>query len=245
MIPIPAIIAAGKALFGTAITFLTTQAPVIIKTGVTALSKNAVSLINLGQFIPKTASILKTKEINKQLFNLVGNFSKVSKPFEKLGVDILDNYSNTIKNTINNFSSENKLPNFLSHSLELKTNSLKREITDLYEKEIGNIFSLNNESLLNILEKNTGLNKETSLKEFALESVEKTHNKLILELKEHSKNQQELIKSELHILNNSKLKESENLEREFESIRKCYEDEVAMKNKINNLNNVLYKLEKL
>ena len=99
--------------------------------------------------------------------------------------------------------------------------------------------------MLNILEQNTGLNKETNLKKFALESVEKTHNKLISELKEHSKNQQELIKSELHKLNNSKLKESENLEREFEAIRKCYEDEATMKNKINNLNNVLHKLEKL
>lgn len=245
MIPIPAIIAAGSALISTAITFITTQAPLIIKTGVTALSKNAVSLINLGSFIPKTANILKTKEINRQLFNLIGSFSKTAKPFEKLGMNVLDGYSNTIKSTLNNFSSDYKLPNFLSDTLENKTNSFKKNISDLYEREMGNIFSLNNESLLNILEQNTGLKKEENLREFALKSVEKTHNKLIQELKKHSKNQQELIKYELQRLNSNKLKEAENLESELESIKKYYEDETIIKSKINNLNSVLYKLERL
>ncbi len=245
MIPIPAILAIGKAFIGSAITFVTTQAPLLIKNGVSILSKNALLLMDAGKFIPKLATITKTKEINKQLFNIVGNYAKNSKPFEELGKNVLDTYSNTIKNTINNFSSEYKLPSFLSDTLEKKTDSLKNNISDFYEKEISKSFSLNNQSLLNILEQNSSVEKEKELKKFTLESIEKTHNNLIKDLKEHSKNQQELIKYELSKLKENQFKEAENLQLELDSIKKCYTDETLMNNKIGKLNNVLYKLEKL
>lgn len=245
MIPIPAIIAVGKALIGSAIAFVTTQAPLLIKSCVSVLSRNALLLMEAGKFIPKLANIAKTKEINKQLFNLVGNYAKNSKPFEELGKSLLDTYSGTVKKTLNNFSSEYKLPSFLSDTLERKTDSLKSNLSDFYEKEISKSFSLNNESLLNILEKTSSFEKEKELKKFTLESVEKTHANLIKDLKKHSENQQELIKHELKKLKENQFKEAENLQLELDSIKKCYTDEEKIKNKISNLNNVLYKLEKL
>lgn len=247
MIPflISTVLASSKAIIGTAISFLTVKAPLLVKSGVAILSKNAINLINFGKFIPKSANIITTKKINKELFNLATKYADDSKPFEDLAKNILGNYSDTIKLTLDKFSSEYKLPDFLINNLEYKTKSFKNNISDLYEKEISKTFSLNNKSLLNILEEHTSLEKEKMLRNFTLEYVEKTHEKFIEEFKTYSKNQQDLITEELINLDKNKSKELENLQNELELINKCYKNEVEISNKINNLNNILYKLQKI
>lgn len=245
MISIPAIIAAGKAWIAPAIKFIVTNAPILIKNTWAFISKNIFNLLYLGQFIPKTASIPKIKEVNNEFTNLVTKYSNETKPLEAMGKDLLKNYSNIIKDSILNISKETEIPDYIIKNLDFETSKLINNLNNFYEKEIGNKFSFNNEKLLDILKQDTSEEKKIDLENFAKDSLESSHDNLFKQVKLFSEKQYILIINELMKLKESQINEATIMEKELNDIKNNYENKQAKELLINNYNSILYKLEKL
>lgn len=207
--------------------------------------KKIFSLAKAPPYNPETANIEDTKKINELIVKCVDNYGAKAKEFESYAKIILDEYYLRIVKELDSFSSVETLPDFLYNALKRETELLKEKIDNSYHKEISQIFSLNNNTLIDILRKNPGSQKENALKSLAIDALEKANNNFITYFKNVLKTQQTLFETEINKIKTGKIVESEHCYNEFESLKDNITNNINLEDTILKLNLSLAKLEKI
>lgn len=126
------------------------------------VSEKISSLGEAGSYEPRTASVDETRKINELLENCIRSYSKEAEKYDEIAEDILEEQFRILRERlieINNISSEKIIEDYIFKSFENNLSYIKKDLNKIYSKQISNVFSLNNNKLLDILKLDKGSEK--------------------------------------------------------------------------------------
>lgn len=202
---------------------------------------------NFFKYDSKTATIDDTKKINEILENCINHYKPEAKKFDEILMNYADRQISEIIKILKEVNKEYEIINeYIFLQLEYQKNITLSTLKNAHSKKIDNIFSLNNNELLDILKLENDRLREDSLNKLVLEGLEKANIDSINELEEILKCQEKIVSKEIE-KNNSLFEEQLNGElKEIEKIQNAIKDnreDLLKKKVIYNL--ILTKLEKL
>lgn len=164
------------------------------------VSEKISSLGEAGSYEPRTASVDETRKINELLENCIRSYSKEAEKYDEIAEDILEEQFRILRERlieINNISSEKIIEDYIFKSFENNLSYIKKDLNKIYSKRISNVFSLNNNKLLDILKLDKGSEKNRRLRELGIETITKANDKLMKEVKNFVEEQQTFISNRL------------------------------------------------
>lgn len=164
------------------------------------VSEKISSLGEAGSYEPRTASVDETRKINELLENCIRSYSKEAEKYDEIAEDILEEQFRILRERlieINNISSEKIIEDYIFKSFENNLSYIKKDLNKIYSKQISNVFSLNNNKLLDILKLDKGSEKNRRLRELGIETITKANDKLMKEVKNFVEEQQTFISNRL------------------------------------------------
>lgn len=181
--------------------------------------KEVFSISETPSYDRENATIDETKKINELLQKCVDNYGDEAKKYEEFAKEILEEYLENVYETLEVFKKDNIIPDYIFKSLNYQTEILSNSIDNLYISGINNVFSLNNNQLLDVLKLNSGREKEKKIQEIAINALNTTNDIFIKKINHSLKIQQDLIIEELKKLLDSKNREKYAIEEEFDKIK--------------------------
>lgn len=164
------------------------------------VSEKISSLGEAGSYEPRTASVDETRKINELLENCIRSYSKEAEKYDEIAEEILEGQFRILRERlieINNISSEKIIEDYIFKSFENNLSYIKKDLNKIYSKQISNVFSLNNNKLLDILKLDKGSEKNRRLRELGIETITKANDKLMKEVKNFVEEQQTFISNRL------------------------------------------------
>ena len=102
----------------------------------------------------------------------------------------------------------------------LKSKEIIRSLDNIYTRQLVNVFSINNNELIDILKKEKGIGKKNDLTNLAKKTLKKANDELLKALAENVKEQQEFIEAKLENYLKDRVNLLETSKRESENILK-------------------------
>lgn len=242
---------------GNAITSVAKKVYVVIKenlgeiaSGVaTWIKENIFNLNEAPSYTPENATVDETKKINELIEKCIDGYSKESKECDEMTQKVVTDRFETIKKQlekVNKMSNPPIIDEYIFQIFQLKLKEIKESLENVYSKEIANVFSLNNNKLLDILKLDKGFEKKNRLNNLAQETIEKANKKLTNDLEKAVKKQQDFIMEKL----NRYIKDRQNIletsKRETEKIIKMSEEDKEERQKLlAKYDNIIEKLDLL
>lgn len=165
------------------------------------VAENIFNLRDAGSYNSETASVDETKKINELLNNCIESYRKEAEKYDEMAEVILEEQFNLLRNKlieINEISSEKIIEDYIFKSFENNLLYIKKDLEKIYSKQIANVFSLNNNNLLDILKLDKGKEKNDKLKKLGIETITKANNQLMEELSNFVLEQQVFISERLN-----------------------------------------------
>lgn len=165
------------------------------------VTENILKIEKTGPYNSRTATVEETKKINELLNKCIDNYKKEAEKYDDMAEEILETQFNLMKSKleeINNISSEKIIEDYIFKSFENNLKYIKKNVYKIYSKQISNVFSLNNNDLLEILKLNAGDNKNNKLKKLGIDAITSANNQLMQELSKFVLEQQNFISDRLN-----------------------------------------------
>ena len=224
----------------------------IISGVATWIKENIFDLNEAPSYIPEKATMSETEKINELIEKCIEGYSKESKMYDEKTKDIVENHFQEIKNKLKEINKEEETPiidNYIFDMFEMRVGEVKRSLDNIYSKQIANVFSLNNNKLLNILKMEKGPEKKKELNNLAKRTLEKAYQTIKKVSKEAIDEQQDFIMEKLlkYIIDRQSLSETSKKETEniIDSLGKDKEERQKLEAKYDNIIDKLDLLETL
>jgi hypothetical protein len=247
-------------IIGNAISSVAKKVYVVIKENLgdvmssvaTWIKENIFDLNEAPSYTPENATVDETKKINELIEKCIDGYSKESKECDQMTQKVVTERFKTIielLDKVNEMSNPPIIDEYIFQIFQLKLKEINESLDNIYSKQIANVFSLNNNKLLNILKLDKGFEKKNKLNNLAKETIENANKELTRNLKGAVEKQQNFIMEKLNrymedrqnILEISK-KETENI---IDSLGKDKEDRQKLEAKYDNIIDKLDLLENL
>ena len=247
-------------IIGNAISSVAKKVYVVIKENLgdvmssvaTWIKENIFDLNEAPSYTPENATVDETKKINELIEKCIDGYSKESKECDQMTQKVVTERFKTIielLDKVNEMSNPPIIDEYIFQIFQLKLKEINESLDNIYSKQIANVFSLNNNKLLNILKLDKGFEKKNKLNNLAKETIENANKELTRNLKGAVEKQQNFIMEKLNrymedrqnILEISK-KETENI---IDSLGKDKEDRQKLEAKYDNIIDKLDLLESL
>ena len=187
--------------------------------------KNIFSLNEAPSYDPKTATVDETKKINELIGKCVDNYSGEAEEYEIVVKKIVRTRFQKIKTLleeVNEINEEDEpiIDDNIFNIFRLKSKEIIRSLNDVYTRQIINVFSLNNNELIDILKKEKDIGKKNDLINLAKKTLKRANDELLKALAENVKEQQEFIETKLENYLKDRVNLLETSKRESENILK-------------------------
>jgi len=224
----------------------------VVSSVATWIKENIFDLNEAPSYTPENATVDETKKINELIEKCIDGYSKESKECDQMTQKVVTKRFKTIielLNKVNEMSNPPIIDEYIFQIFQLKLKEINESLDNIYSKQIANVFSLNNNKLLNILKLDKGFEKKNKLNNLAKETIENANKELTRNLKGAIEKQQNFIMEKLNrymedrqnILEISK-KETENI---IDSLGKDKEERQKLEAKYDNIIDKLDLLENL
>ena len=197
----------------------------------TWIKENIFDLNEAPSYTPENATVDETKKINELIEKCIDGYSKESKECDQMTQKVVTERFKTIielLDKVNEMSNPPIIDEYIFQIFQLKLKEINESLDNIYSKQIANVFSLNNNKLLNILKLDKGLTRNLK------GAVEKQQNFIMEKLNRYMEDRQ-------NILEISK-KETENI---IDSLGKDKEERQKLEAKYDNIIDKLDLLESL
>ena len=187
--------------------------------------KNVFSLNEAPSYDPKTATVDETKKINELIGKCVEDYSEQAEEYEIEVKQIIRKRFQKIKTLleeVNEINEEDEpiIDDNIFNIFRLKSKEIIRSLDNVYTRQIINVFSLNNNELIDILKKEKDIGKKNDLINLAKKTLKKANDELLIALDESVKEQQEFIETKLENYLKNRQDLLETSKRESENILK-------------------------
>ena len=164
--------------------------------------KNVFSLNEAPSYDPKTATVDETKKINELIGKCVEDYSEEAVEYEIKVKEIVRERLKKIKTLleeVNEINEEDEpiIDDNIFNIFRLKSKEIVKSLDNVYTRQIVNVFSLNNNELIDILKKEKGIGKKNDLTNLAKRTLKEANDNLLKALDESVKEQQEFIETKL------------------------------------------------
>lgn len=216
--------------------------------------KNVFSLNEAPSYDPETATVDETKKINELIGKCVEDYSEEAEEYEIEVKEIVRKRLKKIKTLleeVNEINEEDEpiIDDNIFNIFRLKSKEIVKSLDNVYTRQIVNVFSLNNNELIDILKKEKGIGKKNDLTNLAKRTLKEANDNLLKALDESVKEQQEFIETKLEnylkdrqdLLETSK-KETEKI---IQTSEKDKEERLKLQAKYDNIIDKLGVLENL
>lgn len=240
--------AVGSAI-ASAASALTEGIPGLLASAASWVARKIFSLSEVPSYNPRSATVDETKKVNELLEKCIDGYSAQAKQFDLIARDIIVDQCNVIiKNLeeINGVFGNEIIDEFIFKAFELNLNHTKKDLENIYSKQIANVFSLNNNKLLDILRMDEGQSKQDKLKELAINTISDANDTLMLELSKFINDQQNFITNKLKSYMEARKSDFIVAKNATEQLLNSSEDDKEFKIKVdNNYKNLIDKLDLL
>lgn len=164
------------------------------------VKENILGLEETPSYDPKEATVDETKKVNELLEKCIKSYSEEAEEYDELAKAIIEDQCLLLSQKlteINEISNKKIIDDYIFKAFELNLNHIKKDLDKIYSKQIVNVFSLNNNDLLDILKLDKGKDKQDKLRELAVNTITKANDILVEELSKFIKEQQNFISLKL------------------------------------------------
>ena len=164
------------------------------------VKENIFGLSETPSYDPETAEINETKKINELLEKCIESYSKEAEEYDELAKGIIEDQCLLLSQKlveINEVSGKKIIDDYIFKAFKMNLEHIRKELDKIYSKQIANVFSLNNNNLLDILKLDKGQEKQDKLRELAANTITEANNILLEELSKFIKEQQSFISVKL------------------------------------------------
>jgi hypothetical protein len=216
--------------------------------------KNVFSLNEAPSYDPETATVDETKKINELIGKCVEDYSEEAEEYEIEVKEIVRKRLKKIKTLleeVNEINEEDEpiIDDNIFNIFRLKSKEIVKSLDNVYTRQIVNVFSLNNNELIDILKKEKGIGKKNDLTNLAKRTLKEANDNLLKALDESVKEQQEFIeiKLENYLKDRQDLLETSKKETEkiIQTSEKDKEERLKLQAKYDNIIDKLGVLENL
>ena len=173
--------------------------------------KNVFSLNEAPSYDPETATVDETKKINELIGKCVEDYSEEAEEYEIEVKEIVRERLKKIKTLLEEVNEVNEDETIIDDNIfnifRLKSKEIVKSLDNVYTRQIVNVFSLNNNELIDILKKEKGIGKKNDLTNLAKRTLKEANDKLLKALDESVKEQQGFVETKLE----NYLKDRQNL----------------------------------
>ena len=164
------------------------------------VKENILGLEEAPSYDPREATVDETKKVNELLEKCIKSYSKEAEEYDELAKAIIEDQCLLLSQKlveINEISGKKIIDDYIFKAFEINLNHIKKDLDRIYSKQIVNVFSLNNNNLLDILRLDKGKAKQDKLRELAVNTITKANDILVEELSKFIKEQQSFISIKL------------------------------------------------
>lgn len=164
------------------------------------VKENILGLEEAPSYDPREATVDETKKVNELLEKCIKSYSKEAEEYDELAKAIIEDQCLLLSQKlveINEISGKKIIDDYIFKAFEINLNHIKKDLDRIYSKQITNVFSLNNNNLLDILRLDKGKAKQDKLRELAVNTITKANDILVEELSKFIKEQQSFISIKL------------------------------------------------
>lgn len=169
--------------------------------GITRWFEGDVSRIReVPEYSPNNAGIEETKKVNELLDKCVRGYGKEAEEYDEIAKKIIKNQFDLLEDKlieINLTSKEKIVEDYIFQIFENNSTQIIKNLDKIYSKQISNVFSLNNNKLLDILKMPSGKEKGDKIENLAISTITNANNNLVDELTKFIKEQQRFITTKL------------------------------------------------
>lgn len=211
------------------------------------IKENVFNISETPEYNPNTASVDETKKINELLEKCITNYSEQAEEFDVMTQKIIESYFSKVKKELTEINkNEVIIKEHIFDMFDFQAKEISNKLNNVYSKYIAEVFSLNNNELLDILSLKAGNRKQRKLNNLAISTLEKANEQLLSKLDKFLKEQQDFISDELEKYINNLDKEFEKAIVETEKIKKdMKKGEEKINKRIKDYNYLLNKISKL
>lgn len=210
---------------------------------------NIFGLDETPSYDSRKATVPETQKINELLEKCIYKYSSEAQKYDKLAKDIIDEHFMTIEgklHELNRSTDKEIIDEYIFKSFQSNLKNINKHLDRIYSKQIANVFSLNNNKLLDILSLEKGSEKKEALRKLAINTIAEAHKKLREELSEFIKEQEEFIVEKLNSymgnINNNYMIAKRETEKIIESIDEDKFYRLQIKNKYEDLEKKIFLL---
>ncbi len=174
----------GSAISSVAKTVISTVSSGIsnlVSGAVTWIKENILNLNETPSYNPETATVDETKKINELIEKCIDGYSKESKKCDRETIEIVEEHFKQIVEKLKKVNEGEEIAiidGYVFDMFEIRVEEIKRNLENIYSKQISNVFSLNNNILLDILRMNKGIEKKNKLNNLAKLTLERAYQKI-------------------------------------------------------------------
>lgn len=164
------------------------------------IKENILNIEDTPTYKPEVATVDETKKINELLEKCIESYKPKAEEYDKIAEGIIVDQSERLIGQlikVNEITGEKIIDDFVFEMFENYLKSIKKNLDKIYSKQISNVFSLNNNKLLDILKLDKGNEKKDKLSELAVNSIINANRELLGKSSEYIKEQQKFIDSKL------------------------------------------------
>lgn len=175
--------------------FLITKAPDIIS-GIVSWGKKILGLEEIPSYNPHKATVEETEKVNELMEKCITSYRKEAEEYDERAQSIIEEQFTLLEKKlleINEASSEKVIDDYIFESFHSNFRHIKKGLDHIYSKQISDVFSLNNNELLDILSLNKGAEKKQALQNLAINTITQANKVLTEELSEFISEQQSFI----------------------------------------------------
>lgn len=173
-----------------------------IVSGVTNwVKRNIFKIEELPEYDVDTATMEQTQKVNELLEKCIESYGKQAREYDEIAKKLIEEYcGNLVKKLmeLNMMSEETIIDSYVFQSFKNNYEYIKKDLEKIYSKQIANVFSLNNNKLLDILALPSGEEKRTKITNLALNAITVANKKLMETIAEFAKKQNTFILEKLN-----------------------------------------------
>lgn len=177
------------------------NAPSIISGVASWVKENILGLEETPSYNPQEATVDETKKINELMEKCITSYKEEAEKYDELAQFIIEEQFTLLEKKlleINKASSEKVIDDYIFESFHSNFHHIKKGLDHIYSKQISDVFSLNNNELLDILLLDKGDKKRKALQKLAINTIIQANKKLTGELSEFIEEQQSFIIEKLN-----------------------------------------------
>lgn len=221
-----------------------------IKSGVSNVKKWVKEVLNieeLPEYDINEATVEETQKVNELLEKCIENYTNEARKYDEMAKKIIEEYyGNLIKKfmELNSISKETIIDSYFIQSFQSNYKRVQKALGKIYSKQIANVFSLNNNKLLDILALPSGEEKKEKISTLALNTIIGANSILMRTLEESINEQEKFISVKLKDYMENREANLLIAQKETEKILKNYDENSTSRIKIEeNYNKIIEKLD--